>query len=109
MSIPLAAEARRELVDVVGAAGLVTDRELLAAVERDWTGRWVGSATALVRPASTDEVAGVMAWASVHQIALVPQGETRGSSVGRCPLPARSWSRRPDFEGSPRQTALLGS
>ncbi len=86
MSAPLEAEAQRELVDVVGAPGLVTDRGLLAGVERDWTGRWVGEASALVRPASTEEVAGVVAWARRHQVALVPQGGNTGLVGGSVPL-----------------------
>lgn len=75
-----------ELADLVGPAGLVTDPKLLTGATRDWTGRWIGRTPALVRPATVTEVAGVIAWARRHQIALVPQGGNTGLVGGGVPL-----------------------
>src|SRR5829696_3286155 len=49
------------LASVVGAAHLLTDPDLRAAAEVDWTGRWRGTARAVVRPGTPAEVAEVLA------------------------------------------------
>lgn len=79
-------QARSELADLVGPAGLVTDPDQLVGATRDWTGRWIGHSPALVRPASLEEVAGVIAWARRHHVALVPQGGNTGLVGGSVPL-----------------------
>ncbi len=49
------------LAAIVGAAHLCTDPDVLAARGVDWTGRYRGTAGALVRPGSAAEVAAVLA------------------------------------------------
>ncbi|CAA9279645.1 MAG: hypothetical protein AVDCRST_MAG41-3404, partial [uncultured Corynebacteriales bacterium] len=47
------------LAAVVGRAHVLTDPDLRAAAEVDWTGRWRGAARAVVRPGTPAEVAAV--------------------------------------------------
>ena len=49
------------LAGIVGAAHLTTDPDVLAGRCADWTGRYRGTASALVRPGNADEVAAVLA------------------------------------------------
>ena len=51
----------RRLHSIVGSAHVSTDPDVLAARSVDWTGRYRGTASALVRPGTTDEVAAVLA------------------------------------------------
>jgi FAD/FMN-containing dehydrogenase len=53
---PLAADLRA----AVGAGHVLVDPELRAPFETDWTGRFSGPARAVVRPATTAEVAAVV-------------------------------------------------
>jgi FAD/FMN-containing dehydrogenase len=48
------------LAGIVGAAHVITDPDILDGHSVDHTGRYRGHASALVRPASADEVAGVL-------------------------------------------------
>jgi len=84
---PLATDgaAVDELRQVVGA-GLVLDPEIVASFTTDWTGRFEGATRAVVRPASTAEVAGVIDVCRRHGIALVPQGGNTGLVGGSVPL-----------------------
>jgi FAD/FMN-containing dehydrogenase len=79
-------EVMRELVDVVGAAHVVTDADVLAAHAVDWTGRFRGHTPAMVRPGSTADVAGVIDVCRRHRVALVPQGGNTGMVGGSVPL-----------------------
>ncbi len=53
---------------------------------RDWTGRFVGSTPAVVRPASVDEVVGVINVCRDAGVAIVPQGGNTGLVGGSVPL-----------------------
>jgi FAD/FMN-containing dehydrogenase len=70
----------------VGAAHVLTDPDVVAGQVRDWTGRFVGSTPAVVRPATVDEVAGVLRVCSRGGIAVVPQGGNTGLVGGSVPL-----------------------
>lgn len=70
----------------VGAAHVLTDPDVVAGYCVDWTRRFEGSTPAVVRPASTDEVAAVVAVARAHRVALVPQGGNTGLVGGSVPL-----------------------
>ena len=52
--------------------------EDLASYGTDWTGRFIGSPSLVVRPGSTSEVSQVMHLCSKHNIAVVPQGGNTG-------------------------------
>ncbi|MEZ5259353.1 MAG: FAD-binding protein [Ilumatobacteraceae bacterium] len=102
-----------ELETIVGATHVLTDPELRAGYELDWTGRHRGEALAVVRPASTEQVADVVRWAAANRIAVVPQGGNTGLVAGavpphgsivldgadRRPRPT-GLARRPDHRGS---------
>lgn len=57
----------------------------LSAWERDWRRRWHGRALAVVRPASTSEVAAVVRACAAHGTPLVPQGGNTGLVGGGVP------------------------
>jgi FAD/FMN-containing dehydrogenase len=70
----------------VGDAGVLVDPDLTASYVTDWTHRFTGTTPAVVRPASTAEVAAVVALAREHRVALVPQGGNTGLVAGGVPL-----------------------
>lgn len=76
----------RTLRPIVGDDHVVTDPDVLVAHEVDWTGAFVGSSPALVRPASTDEVAEVVRACARDRVALVTQGGNTGLVGGGVPL-----------------------
>ena len=78
----------RGLRDAVGDAQVLTDADLRAGYERDWTGRWVGRAVAVVRPASTDQVVAVLAASHEAGAAVIPQGGNTGLVGGSVPRAA---------------------
>ncbi|HXW34596.1 MAG TPA: FAD-binding oxidoreductase [Acidimicrobiales bacterium] len=81
-------EGRRLVADleaVVGDAHVLTDPQLRAGFESDWTGRFGGTSLAVVRPSNTREVAGVVTACYEHGISLVPQGGNTGLVGGGVP------------------------
>ncbi len=60
MTEPLSAALLGALAGIVGASRLSTDPDVLAGRAVDYTGRYRGTAGALVRPGSADEVAAVL-------------------------------------------------
>jgi FAD/FMN-containing dehydrogenase len=74
------------LRSIVGAAHVLTDPSVTESYAVDWTGRFVGSTPAVVRPASTDEVAAVVHWCAANAVAVVPQGGNTGLVGGSVPL-----------------------
>ena len=64
----------RRIQDTVGDGGLLLDADAMAGYCRDWTGRFHGSADAVVRPRSTQEVAEVVRACRAEGVGLVPQG-----------------------------------
>lgn len=67
-----------DLGAIVGADHVLADPELRAGFERDLTGRFGGSALAVVRPATVEEVAAVVRLCNERRIAVVPQGGNTG-------------------------------
>ena len=65
---------------------VITDPDIVTSSTTDWTGRFVGHSEAVVRPGSTDEVAGVIAVCRELGLALVPQGGNTGLVGGGVPL-----------------------
>ncbi|MDQ3463211.1 MAG: FAD-binding oxidoreductase [Actinomycetota bacterium] len=70
---------------VVGPEHVLTDAEVRASYEVDWTGRFRGRTPAVVRPADTTQVAGVLAVCTEHGAAVVPQGGNTGLVGGSVP------------------------
>lgn len=73
------------LRDVVGAGHVLVDADVRAGYEVDWTGRWRGDALAVVRPASTTEVVGVVRACRDAGVAVLPQGGLTGLVGGGAP------------------------
>ena len=63
---------------VVGAAHVLTTASEVAPYTVDWRGRYHGSACAVVRPASTAEVAAVVTLCAGARVPIVPQGGNTG-------------------------------
>ena len=74
-----------ELRAAVGDAHVLTDPDLRASYERDWTGRFTGAALAVVRPADTAQVQEVVRACARHDVAIVPQGGNTGLVGGGVP------------------------
>ena len=72
------------LRQIVGAPHVVTEGDL-TAWEQDWRRRVRGKALAVVRPASTQEVAAVVRACAAAGNSIVPQGGNTGLSVGSTP------------------------
>ena len=77
----------KELAGVVGASQVLVDPSTVAPFETDWTRRFSGRAAAVVRPADTDEVAGVVRACAAAGVAIVPQGGNTGLVGGAVPPP----------------------
>ena len=64
------------LQQVVGAEHVLTSD--LGSYGTDWTGRFIGSPSVVVRPANTSEVSHILQLCSRFNIAVVPQGGNTG-------------------------------
>jgi len=69
----------------VGPTHVLTDADLRATYETDWTRRWHGTALAVVRPASTEEVALVLRACAQAKAPVIPQGGNTGLVGGSVP------------------------
>lgn len=77
--------ALREIRDVVGDRNVIVGDETSRHVV-DWTGRYVGSTPAVIRPGSTNDVAAIISICRRHAVAVVPQGGNTGMVGGSVPL-----------------------
>ena len=75
-----------QLREIVGRAHVLTEPGDVASYTTDWTGRFVGSGTTVVRPGSVDEVADIVGLCRRGGIAIVPQGGNTGMVGGSVPL-----------------------
>ena len=73
------------LRDCVGERHCLIDPDLRAGYETDWTRRFAGTARAVVRPGSVEEVSDVMRLSSQAGAAVVPQGGNTGLVGGSVP------------------------
>jgi FAD/FMN-containing dehydrogenase len=63
------------LTAAVGADHVLTDPDLRASYETDWTGRFTGPATCVVRPADTAQVVRVVRACASAGTPIVIQGD----------------------------------
>jgi len=82
-------ELLEDLRAAVGASHAVTDREVMAQHETDWTGVYRGRARAVVRPSSTAEVAALMTACARWAAPVVVQGGNTGLVGGSVPDDSR--------------------
>ena len=73
------------LAAIVGGDHVLTDPDLRAPAEVDWTGLWRGSARAVARPGDPAEVAAVLAACAAAGVPVVPQGGNTGLVGGAVP------------------------
>jgi FAD/FMN-containing dehydrogenase len=76
---------RKSLTSIVGPAHVLT-ADSAAGFAVDWTGRFKGQTPAVVRPASTEQVADVLKLCADAAVAVVPQGGNTGLVGGGVPL-----------------------
>lgn len=70
------------LADIVGQDKVKTDGESLAVFGKDWTKVYEPNPTAIVFPASVEQVQALVRLANEHGLALVPSGGRTGLSGG---------------------------
>ncbi len=70
---------------VVGATRVLTGAEAVAPFCTDWRGRYTGTASCVVLPGTTDEVAAVVRICAEAGVAIVPQGGNTGLCGGATP------------------------
>ncbi len=70
---------------IVGDRGLITDDQGKHPYLTDWRENYLGSALAIVRPASTEEVSAVVKLCAAEKVAICPQGGNTGMSGGATP------------------------
>ena len=75
-----------ELKSLLGSGRISEDEDVIKTYSDDWTGRYRGSARAVISPQSTDEVAEILNWCSTNQVGVVPQGGNTGMVGGSTPL-----------------------
>ena len=75
----------RDLVAIVGAEYVSVDPDVLATRATDWTGRYRGTASALVRPGSADEVAAVLRTCRDSGVCVTVQGGRTSLVAGTVP------------------------
>jgi FAD/FMN-containing dehydrogenase len=96
--------------EVVGEPNVLAEHGEVAPYVADWTGRYVGHTACVVRPATTDEVAGVVAVCRAEGVGLVPQGGNTGLVGGSVPLAGEvvlSLGRLAGVDSVDRQSRLL--
>ncbi|MDT0618009.1 FAD-binding oxidoreductase [Salinisphaera sp. P385] len=74
------------LIDRLGADRVLTDRDALIPYARDWRGQFHSTPAAVLRPRSTEQVAGAVSLCAQAGVAVIPQaGNTGlvGGSVAR--------------------------
>ncbi|EON22612.1 FAD linked oxidase domain-containing protein [Nocardioides sp. CF8] len=74
-----------DLRAAIGDAHVLTDPADLSPYAADWRGAYRGTPLAVVRPASTSEVAEVVRLAHAAGVAIVPQGGNTGMCGGAIP------------------------
>jgi FAD/FMN-containing dehydrogenase len=74
-----------KLRSIVGDKGLITNDQDKHPYLTDWRENYLGTAVAVVRPASTEEVAGVVRLCAAETVAVVPQGGNTGLVGGGMP------------------------
>jgi FAD/FMN-containing dehydrogenase len=74
------------LAGIVGAEHVLADRDVVASYETDWTGRFHGKASWVVRPGDTGQVAAVVRAAAAAEVAVCVQGGNTGLVGGSVPV-----------------------
>ena len=76
------------LLQIVGPSGLITDAEAIEPFLTEPRGTYRGQTDVVVRPASTEELASVVAACANARVPMVPQGGGTGLCGGAVPAPS---------------------
>ena len=95
-----------ELASIVGSAHVVTDPAVMADHLVDWSRRFHGTALAVVRPATTDEVAALVSVCARDGIPIHPQGGNTGLVGGSVPAAHHGAAGPPVILSTRRLTRL---
>lgn len=95
-----------ELCAIAGPDQVLTDPAGLAAYVTDWTRRYSGPASCVVRPGSTEQVSAVLAACAARGVPVVPQGGNTGLVGGSVPAAARTGQAVPVILSTSRLTGL---
>ena len=82
---PASPELLAVLHDLLGDKGLLTAPDDMRPFLTDWRGQLTGTAAAVARPASTEDVAGLVRLCAAAGVAIVPQGGNTGLMGGATP------------------------
>lgn len=74
-----------ELINILGDKYVTHDAEGMMPYLTDWRGHYHGAARAVVKPATTEEVAAIVRLANQHSIPIVPQGGNTSLCGGATP------------------------
>ncbi len=74
----------RRIAEIVGAQAVLTGADAAPHLT-DWRGRYTGRARCVVKPASAEEVAAVVALCAAERVPMVPQGGNTGLCGGATP------------------------
>lgn len=77
------------LRNTCGDAAVLADAASIQPYVTDWRGTYVGRASAVVRPASTEQVSEVVRICADARVPIVPQGGNTGLAAGATPLKLR--------------------
>src|SRR6478736_1466604 len=86
MTNPIASDLLEGLRAIVGDKGLVTDSEAVKFHNGDRYGVIRGHAAAVVKPATTDEVAAVVRFCNERNLKIIPQGGLTGLMSAAAPI-----------------------
>eukprot|EP01137_Pigoraptor_chileana_P033148 Opistho-2@23625 len=71
---------------VLAPERVLTDKDDLAALNKDWQNKYRGNSQVALRPVSTEEVSKILAYCNKRRLAVVPQGGNTGLVGGSVPV-----------------------
>jgi FAD/FMN-containing dehydrogenase len=87
LPLPLPQGVLAELREILGKENLLIDADLRAGYEVDWTRRYSGQCSAVLRPRTRDQVIEALRICAAGQVSVIPQGGNTGLVGGSVPRP----------------------
>lgn len=72
--------------DILGDRGVITDKDALQPLNKDWMGKYEGKSRLALKPQTTEQVSQILKHCNNRQLAVVPQGGNTGLVGGSVPL-----------------------
>jgi FAD/FMN-containing dehydrogenase len=98
-----------DLAAIVGPGQVLVEPDVVAGYATDWTRRYVGRASCVVRPGSVEEVAEVVRACAAHGVAVVPQGGNTGLVAGSVPAAVPAAEQGPGEQRPGELPVILSS